>query len=432
MNIMGVAADTLLCAGIIAVFLPLSGGVLVWPIFAVLGAYGVLIAVLPTFVHARRPQVFALVILSGLVVLVFKFQMNSVAWICTLVGLSFLALRSMTRIRERTDHERQHIRLYVDLIPMAISLLTGLARPDIDRTAIALFAAAAVSRLVAMRRGAVHLAREMGLAQPLPMRLPLIVLTIALALAGAAMYWFPAFRNIVLLVLLIAFLVLGFILLPYKWSSLATIVLVMLLMWLVVTLLHRNHPEPHAHHGGIPGRIKFKSVAHPIMFNLHTLEQIALYAGAAILLAVLIKQGLSLWEGGKRDAIDTEVTIVHRSLKDPRSRAARQATLLSQLLVRSTSVAAATERPLLPGDSARVFLSWINTWLDQHAPTQTDAAQALVEAYEAERYGGIACSAERVEEIRAELRRSGLLAAKSRPARGKKKRSAGTPTKPQK
>ncbi|MHB1682255.1 MAG: DUF4129 domain-containing protein [Bacilli bacterium] len=432
MNIMGVAADTLLCAGIIAVFLPLSGGALVWPIFAVLGAYGVLIAVLPTFVRARRPQVFALVILSGLVVLVFKFQMNSVAWICTLVGLSFLALRSMIRIRERTDHERQHIRLYVDLIPMAISLLSGLARPEIDGTAIALFAAAAVSRLVAMRRGAVHLAREMGLAQPLPLRLPLIVLTIALALAGAAMYWFPAFRNIVLLVLLIAFLVLGFILLPYKWSSLATLVLVMLLMWLVVTLLHRNHPEPHAHHGGIPGRIKFKSVAHPLMFNLHTLEQIALYAGAAILLAVLIKQGLSLWEGGKRDAIDTEVTIVHRSLKDPRSRAARQATLLSQLLVRSTSVAAATERPLLPGDSARVFLSWINTWLNQHAPTQTDAAQALVEAYEAERYGGIACPAERVEEIRAELRRSGLLAAKLRPARGDRKKSAGAPSKPRK
>ncbi len=429
MNIMGVAADTLLCAGIIAVFLPLSGGALAWPIFAVLAAYGVLNAVLPTFVHTRRPQVFALVILSGLVVLVFKFQMNSVAWICTLVGLSFLALRSMIRIRERTDHERQHIRLYVDLIPMTISLLSGLARPEIDGTAIALFAAVAVSRLVAMRLGAVHLAREMGLLQALPLRLPLIVLAIALALAGGAMYWFPTFRNIVLLVLLAAFLVYGLIVLPYKSANLAAIALVMLLMWLMVTLLHRSHPGPRTH-GGIPGRIKFKSVAHPIMFNLHTLEQIALYAGAAILLAVLIRHGLRLWEGGKPDSVDTDVTILHRPLKDPRSRAARHATPLSRLLVRSTSVPAATERPLLPGDSARVFLSWINTWLEQHAPTQNGAAQALVEAYEAERYGGVACPAERVKEIRAELRRSGLLSTKPRPAQGDTQKSAGSPSKP--
>ncbi|MHB1629562.1 MAG: hypothetical protein ACYCVB_14540 [Bacilli bacterium] len=424
MNIMGVAADTLLCAGIIAVFLPLSGGALDWPIFAVLAAYGVLIAVLPTFVHTRRRQVLVLAILSGLMVLTFKFQMNSMAWICSLAGLSFLTLRSMSGIRERTEHERQHIRLYVDLIPMAVSLLSGLARPEIDGAAIALFAAAAVSRLVAMRRGAVHLAKEMGLSQPLPLRLPLIVLAIALALAGAAMYWFPSFRNIVLLALLAAFLVYGLIVLPYKSANLAAIALVMLLMWLMVKLLHRNHPGPRAH-GGIPGRIKFKSVAHPIIFNLHTLEQIALYAGAAILLAVLIRRGLSLWEGGKRDAVDTDVTILHRPLKDPRSRAARHATPLSRLLARSTSVAAATQRPLLPGDSARVFLSWINAWLEGRAPTQKGVAQALVEAYEAERYGGIACPAERVEEIRAELRRSGLLTAKPRPARNDTQKSPG-------
>ncbi len=367
-----------------------------WTVFAYAAVAGVWTVVVAKRRRACLRGVGAFTLIAWALL---AWQVNFLVWFLAAVATAIFAARRWRAVADGGDHDRQHVRLLIDLAPIGLTLLIALSAAGTVQIAAAWFAFATVMRLVAMRSGAIALARQQG-ATGGSLRRPVAVIAALLAVVLFVLFHSSAVRFGLLWLAAAAVLLLVALSIRRRdWIVLLVAIGLLSLLLLLRPTKPKKLPTTAQHPQGLHRHL---SPQHASAFPVHDL-------GAWAVAAVLLLVAWLIWRRSNRLQAPVNPTpafgdpVLRRKRVTGRGRGRRTRTPLSQLFVQCVREGLPRESRIEPGETARQLVERIRS----HHPST--ALVDMLEAYEGERYGGTRCAAQRVSALREELARDGVL-----------------------
>lgn len=400
MNIPGMIADAILIMGMaytdVAVADP-SRFYVLWTVLAYTVLAGAWTAAMA---KRRRACVRGVGALAIVACVSLAWQVNFLVWLLIAMATAIFATRRWGAVTNGGDHDRQHVRLLLDLAPIGLTLLIAMSAKGTVQLAAASFAVAAVMRLAAMRSGAIAHARQQGAAVG-RLRGPIALIAVLLAAVLLVLFHSSAARF-GLLWLAVGVAVLLVALAARRRDLIALLVAGGLLSLLL--LLRPTKPRQSRKTPGDPqGLHRHLPVQRTPAFPVHNV-------GVWIGVVVLLFAAWFVWRRSRRlhpapadspPAFDEPV--VRRKRVRGRGRDRRPRTPVARLFVQCIRESLPHEARIEPGETARQLVDRIR----RDAPST--ALAELLEAYEGERYGAERCTPQRVSALRAALVHDGVL-----------------------